>query len=177
MILHFSNVPLVSLNNAAFGAFFAAATLTGHAEFNLAGSADVIARTSIGDVSIAAIPFNVPSSLNGINDFGGTASLTDVRIIGSGGKGGNEFTLSTLNSHLNNPSNISLSTNDVSLGVSYQGTYIGRAAIDVCPSLSLLCFITQVYCRNLISNQGTIPYPPNSTISLTMPMIQLRRCV
>jgi len=138
MVLHFSNVPLVSLNNAAFEAFFAAATLTGHVDFTLGGSADVIARTSIGDVPIAAIPFNVPSSLNGINDFGGNVGLTDVKITGSGGSGGNQFILGVLNSHLKNPSNISLGMNDVSLGVSYQGTYIGRATISVCLSFGSL---------------------------------------
>lgn len=135
MVLHFSNVPLASKNNAAFEAFFAAVTLNGHADFTLGGSADVIARTSIGDVPIAAIPFSVPSSLNGINDFGGNVGLANVKITGSGGSGGNQFILGTLNSQLTNPSNISLGTNDVSLGVSYQGTYIGRAAISVCPSL------------------------------------------
>jgi hypothetical protein len=138
MVLHFSDVPLVSLNNAAFEAFLAAATLTGQVDFTLSGSADVIARTSIGDISIAAIPFNVPSSLKGINDFSGNVSLKDVKITGSGGSGGNQFILGTLNSHLNNPSNISLGTNGVSLGVSYQGTHIGRATINVCSSFDPL---------------------------------------
>ena len=88
MVLHFSDIPLVSLNNAAFGAFFAAVTLTGDVHFNLGGSADVIARTSIGDVPIAAIPFNVASTLSGIADFGGKVGLSNVAITGSGGKGG-----------------------------------------------------------------------------------------
>jgi len=62
----FSKQPLQSLNNAVFAAFFAAVTDTQGVEFELKGSADVVARTTIGDVPISNIPFNVTSALRGM---------------------------------------------------------------------------------------------------------------
>jgi hypothetical protein len=47
-------------------------------ELTLKGTADVTARTTIGNVPISGIPFNVPSSLKGASscDFQCTPSLT-----------------------------------------------------------------------------------------------------
>ncbi|KAI9463679.1 hypothetical protein BJY52DRAFT_1404720 [Lactarius psammicola] len=144
----FSKQPLQSLNNAVFAAFFAAVTDTQGVKFELKGSADVVARTTIGDVPISNIPFNVTSALRGtlpwlvmvqlyantfcagIDSFGHTASLSNVSITGSGGNGGNEFVNADLTTTLHNPSNISLLTNDVSLAVYFKNVKIGRAAIN-----------------------------------------------
>ena len=65
--ISFKNVPMVSLNNAAFEQFFAVATDTSELNFQLKGSADVVGRTAIGDVPISGIPFNVPSQLKGLS--------------------------------------------------------------------------------------------------------------
>ncbi len=145
----FSKQPLQSLNNAVFAAFFAAVTDTQGVEFELKGSADVVARTTIGDVPISNIPFNVTSALRGtlplfvvvqlyantlcagIDSFGHTAGLSNVSITGSGGNGGNEFVNADITTTLQNPSNISLQTNDVSLAVYFKDVKIGRAAINV----------------------------------------------
>ncbi|KAH9038716.1 hypothetical protein EDB85DRAFT_2072661 [Lactarius pseudohatsudake] len=126
----FSKQPLQSLNNAVFAAFFAAVTDTQSVEFELKGSADVVARTTIGDVPISNIPFNVTSALRGINSFGHTAGLSNVSITGSGGNGGNDYVNADITTTLQNPSNISLQTNDVSLAVFYKDVKIGRAAIN-----------------------------------------------
>lgn len=126
----FSKQPLQALNNAFFAAFFAAVTDTQGVEFELKGSADVVARTSIGDVPIANIPFNVTSALRGIDSFGHTADLSNVSITGSGGNRGNEFINADTTTTLQNPSNISLQTNDVSLAVFFKDVKIGRAAIN-----------------------------------------------
>ncbi|KAH8979124.1 hypothetical protein EDB92DRAFT_1821158 [Lactarius akahatsu] len=126
----FSKQPLQSLNNAVFAAFFAAVTDTQSVEFELKGSADVVARTTIGDVPISNIPFNVTSALRGIDSFGHTAGLSNVSITGSGGNGGNEYVNADITTTLQNPSNISLQTNDVSLAVFYKDVKIGRAAIN-----------------------------------------------
>ncbi|KAI0063538.1 hypothetical protein BV25DRAFT_1915044 [Artomyces pyxidatus] len=126
----FSNQTLQSLNDGAFAAFFAAVTDTAGIEFEVKGTADVVGRTPIGDVPIAGIPFNVTSALKGINGFGGTAVLSNVTVTGSGGNGGNEYINVRLLTTLQNPSNISLQTNDVSFPVVYNGVKLGRAAID-----------------------------------------------
>ena len=131
MVLSFSNVPMSALDDGNFNSFFAAVTLKSDVSFELSGSANVTGRTPIGDVPISGIPFNVSSSLTGINGFGGSTGLSNVTITGSGGNGGNEYIESPLTTTLTNPSNISLDTVDISLGVTYNGTYIGRAAIQV----------------------------------------------
>ncbi|KAH9961311.1 hypothetical protein BC827DRAFT_1260505 [Russula dissimulans] len=129
--ISFSNQQFQSLNNVLFATFFAAVTDTQGIEFELKGSADAVARTTIGDITISNIPFNVTSDLSGINSFGHAAGLSNVKITGSGGSGGNQYINADLTTALHNPSNISLQTNDLSLAVFYKDVKIGRAAIDV----------------------------------------------
>ncbi|KAI0321180.1 hypothetical protein OF83DRAFT_1280620 [Amylostereum chailletii] len=126
----FSNQTLQSLNNDAFSSFFGRVTDTSTVEWELKGSADVVARTTIGDVPIGDIPFNVSTTISGINAFGGTAGLNNVSVVGSGGNGGNEYIRTTLTTTLQNPSNVSLQTNDLSFSVIYKDTKLGRATID-----------------------------------------------
>ncbi|KAL5507074.1 hypothetical protein ACEPAH_6530 [Sanghuangporus vaninii] len=128
--LSFKDQPLTATNDGAFESFFASVTNDQSVDFGLEGTANVVARTSIGDVPISGIPFDVDSSLSGINSFGGTASLRNVSITGSGGDGGNQFIVSPLTTTLDNPSNISLLTNDIALPVIFDGVRLGRAAID-----------------------------------------------
>lgn len=124
LVLSFTNQPLRSLNNGGFDAFFAAVTDTSNVAMELKGSANVVGRTSIGDVPISGIPFDVQSSLKGINGFGGSAKLSNVSITGSGGNGGNEFIVSPLTTTLQNPANISLKTVDVSLPVTFKSVLV-----------------------------------------------------
>ncbi|KAF8840051.1 hypothetical protein BDN67DRAFT_1054007 [Paxillus ammoniavirescens] len=128
--ISFHNVPLTSLNDAAFEAMFAEVTDTDSAAFDLSGTADVTAKTSIGDVPISGIPFDVTSTLKGINSFGGTAAINNVSITGSGGNGGDEYIVAPLTTVLENPSNVSLSTVGIALPVYYDDVMIGRAAFN-----------------------------------------------
>ena len=129
LALSFSDVPLTSVNDGAFGSFFAAVTDTSSVDFGLQGTANVVGRTSIGDVPISGIPFDVDTSLAGINAFGGTADLSNVSITGSGGDGGNQYIVSPLTTKLNNPSNISLTTNDIALPVIYSGVTVSSSNV------------------------------------------------
>ncbi|KAF5386260.1 hypothetical protein D9615_002421 [Tricholomella constricta] len=130
LVISFRDQPLKALNPAAFAQMFAGVTLLEEVDLTLKGSADVTAKTTIGNVPISGIPFNVASSLKGINSFGHTALLSNVSVTGSGGAGGSEFIVSPLTTVLQNPSNVSLNTRDISLPVLFQGTKIGRAVID-----------------------------------------------
>ncbi|ESK92921.1 hypothetical protein Moror_8994 [Moniliophthora roreri MCA 2997] len=125
-----SNQPLKSVDNGAFKQLFVDVTLKDNVDLALKGKADVTARTTIGDVPIGGIEFDVPSSLKGINSFGGRASLADVRVTGSGGQGGSEYIVAPLKTTLDNPSEVSLHTVDTELPVIYKGTKIGRASIS-----------------------------------------------
>lgn len=90
--LSFKNQTLLALDHGAFAAFFAKQTDTDSTAFALHGTANVIAATSIGNIPISGIPFNVPSQLTGMNSFGHTAQIPGVpRAVGSGGGGVNSF--------------------------------------------------------------------------------------
>ncbi|KAJ7675082.1 hypothetical protein B0H17DRAFT_1161695 [Mycena rosella] len=131
LVISFQDIPLTAATENGFELLFAVVTLLPEADFVLSGSANVSARTSIGDVPINGIPFNLNSALTGFNSFGGTASLSNVSVAGSGGTGGNEYVVAPLTTTLQNPSNISLKTVDISLPVIYSGVAIGRAVIDL----------------------------------------------
>ncbi|KII92866.1 hypothetical protein PLICRDRAFT_102438 [Plicaturopsis crispa FD-325 SS-3] len=130
LVISFEKQTLQSVNDGAFQSLFQTVTDKTEADLNLNGTADVTAKTSIGDVPIAGIPFSVPSSLKGINGFGGNAPLSNVSITGSGGNGGNQYITAPLLTTLENPSNVSLQTVDIALPVYYSNVMIGRAAID-----------------------------------------------
>lgn len=49
------------------------------------------ARVAIGDVPISGIPFDVQSTIKGINSFGHAVGISDVTVTGSGGAGGNQW--------------------------------------------------------------------------------------
>lgn len=55
-----------SVNDGAFQTLFQQVTDTAQAELTLKGTADVIAKTTIGNVPISGIIFNVPSTLQGM---------------------------------------------------------------------------------------------------------------
>ncbi|KZP24091.1 hypothetical protein FIBSPDRAFT_951400 [Athelia psychrophila] len=128
--LTFSNVTFQALNDGAMQVLFQAITDTPGGDLTLAGTANVTVKTTSGDIPIGDIAFNVPSSLAGINGFGGTAGLSGLSVSGSGGTGGDQFVIAPLTTTLQNPSNVSLTTNDIALPVIYQGVQLGRAAIS-----------------------------------------------
>ncbi|RPD70056.1 hypothetical protein L226DRAFT_261105 [Lentinus tigrinus ALCF2SS1-7] len=156
LVLSFEHQTLQSVNNGAFAVFFAAVTDTSGIEFDLKGSADVVARTTIGDVPISAIPFDVTTSLKGINSFNKEASLSNVSITGSGHDDHGAYIKSPLTTTLQNPSNISLQTVDVALPVYYKDVMLGRAVIDP---------------LNLVPGENTMPtefhYQPNDANDTT----------
>lgn len=67
MHLSFENIPLTSLNTGAFQQLFADVTLQGSVSLGLHGTANVSAKTSIGNVPISGVPFDVTSQLRGLS--------------------------------------------------------------------------------------------------------------
>ncbi|KAF9484472.1 hypothetical protein BDN70DRAFT_122528 [Pholiota conissans] len=129
LTIAFTDIPLQALDPTAFVTLFAGVTLRPQLEVDITGAANVVARTSIGDVPIAGIPIDVQSELKGIASFGQTAQLNDVSIQGSGGSDGSEYIVTRLKTTLQNPSEISLDTIEVALPVFYKGVSIGRASL------------------------------------------------
>ncbi len=69
MQISFENLPLTSLNTGAFQQMFADVTLQSSVSLGLRGTADVLAKTSIGNIPISGIPFDVTSQLKGPHTF------------------------------------------------------------------------------------------------------------
>jgi len=109
---------------------FAGVTLLDDVNLTLKGTANVSARTTVGDIPISRIPFEVTSDLKGLNSFGHTTSLSNISVKGSGGSGGSDFIVSPLTTTLENLSNVSLDTIEISLPVIFKDVTIGRAAIS-----------------------------------------------
>jgi hypothetical protein len=59
------------------------------------------------------------------------ASLSNISITGSGGQGESEYIVATVTATLDNPSNISLETDLITLLITYQGVTIGRSTVSV----------------------------------------------
>lgn len=66
----------------------------------------------------------------GIDAFDKTASTSNVSIAGSGSDSHGAFVKAPFTATLENPSNISLQSVDVSFSVTFKGAKLGRAAID-----------------------------------------------
>lgn len=118
---------IVAVDRPNFQAFFAQLTDTPRGTFDLRGGTDVVARTVIGNIPIGGIPFNVTTSLAGINSFNGVTTLSDVTVS----SGTAAFLWVPLKVTLENPSNLTVFTNEVFLPVLFSGVVVGRAEIPV----------------------------------------------
>lgn len=131
--LSFRDQTIMSLNNAQFQLFLATLANTTGATFEVFGSTSVVAATQIGNPTITGIPFNVSTSLIGVNSFDGSATVSYVAVNDPT----DAYIGINLVAGLYNPSNLTLFTNAVSLPTVYR-TYdvvIGRATI---PQLGLI---------------------------------------
>ncbi|GAA5969858.1 hypothetical protein JCM21900_004182 [Sporobolomyces salmonicolor] len=130
--------PFVAINDGAYNDFFAAITLTNTVDFTLSGNASVTAQTAAGNIPISTIPFsNIATSFNGIQGFGGKATIPATPVVIGGGSGdpfnpssGGDFLRITLSVILSNPAALILHTNQASFQVLYQNTYVGRAYVN-----------------------------------------------
>jgi len=114
-------------------------------------------------------------SAPGINSFGKTAQLSNISVTGSGGNGGSQFIVSPLTTTLQNPSNVSLQTNDIALPVIYQGTQLGRAAISVSANRVLTSTHLIGPCSHSILLLDKIRSQLSSSTPPTMPTIRWRK--
>ncbi len=122
----FQNQTVRSLNDGSFQDFFAQLTDTPGANFGLRGSVNVTADTHIGRITITGIPFNVSTSLVGINSFNGYTAVNNVSVVGSTPT----YIKIPLDVSLFNPSNLTVYSKDVNVPAQYLGTEIGRAYIE-----------------------------------------------
>lgn len=135
--LSFMNQDIVAADHGAFSSFLAKLADTDSATFGLKGTTSVVAGLVIGNPTITGIPFNVTSSLRGINSFNHVAGVSNVSVD----SGTPDYIGIDLTATLENPSNLTLFTNQLSLPVRYTSSttktpvIIGRATI---PDIGLI---------------------------------------
>ncbi|PWN24968.1 hypothetical protein BDZ90DRAFT_262821 [Jaminaea rosea] len=133
LLLNFKDQDVAAIDRPSFQAFFAKLTDTDRADFGLKGTTSVLARTVIGDIPLQnpGIPFNVTTSLAGINSFNHVFTTSDLVVQG----GTPQYILIPLKATLENPSQLTVFTDQVSLPIVYRNVYVGRAII---PQLGLI---------------------------------------
>ncbi|CEJ02523.1 hypothetical protein RMCBS344292_16524 [Rhizopus microsporus] len=116
----FSDVPfkVYSGAEATFTKFVGGLTLLPKVGFGLAGVVNSVANTAVGPIHLNNIPFNVETSLNGFSGFGGTSEILSLKVVG----GYPTYIAVELVIALNNPSNITITTNDLTFDVVMDAT-------------------------------------------------------
>ncbi|WFD32817.1 hypothetical protein MSPP1_003868 [Malassezia sp. CBS 17886] len=128
MSLRFAHVPfaVTSDGKPAFSRFIADTTARGNVTFGLHGAADAQARTAAGDVTITQIPFDVNTTLAGLQNLNVrpvVSSNLDVK------HGDRDYLEITLTASMVNPSQLTIGAGDVAFGLRFQNRPIGTANI------------------------------------------------
>ncbi|KAK0559809.1 hypothetical protein OC844_004162, partial [Tilletia horrida] len=127
--LQFQNVPLAAFSNAhsQFSQFLADTTAQTVVNFDLKGTTTAGASTAAGFVTISNIPFDVGTSLAGLQNLNARPAVVSNLDVFRGFPSYLEITLTTT---LFNPSNITIGTGDVQFNTEYQNQVIGQAVIN-----------------------------------------------
>ncbi|KAI0686332.1 hypothetical protein BC835DRAFT_1523137 [Cytidiella melzeri] len=99
-------------------------------EFQLVGHARAVANLSIGQLTFDPIAFNVTSKLDGLQGLKGETVIESVDVVG----GTSEAILLAINVSIYNPSNLELSTGDLSLQLVRGSGVLGTTLL---PNLTL----------------------------------------
>lgn len=128
MTLEFSNVRMQAYGGAhnGFSNFLATTTRDACVKFGLHGSANAKANTAAGYVTISDIPFDVQTSLLGLQNLNARpATVSDLDVF----HGYKNYLLIKVNAHMWNPSHLTVGTGDVSFGLNFRDHSIGSANI------------------------------------------------
>lgn len=95
-------------------------------QFFLAGTADTVAQTAAGRVTIPGVNIDVQSTLAGMNLNAGGAQISNISITG----GTTEYLEIKQTVVLQNPSGLTVKTGDVSFDIGYHGVNMGKAIMS-----------------------------------------------
>ncbi|KAF9434666.1 hypothetical protein BGZ76_007638 [Entomortierella beljakovae] len=113
-------------SHESFNAFSKILTTGPGIQFFLSGTADTVAETAAGQVTIPGVAVNVPSTLVGMNLNVGGAQITDIKVVG----GAPEHLIINQNVVLQNPSGLTVKVGDVAFDIGYHGIPMGRAIVE-----------------------------------------------
>ncbi|KAG0746078.1 hypothetical protein G6F33_006884 [Rhizopus arrhizus] len=109
----FSDIPFKVASQKTFMGFVQLLTLTPSVSFGLKGQSNAVAQTPVGTLTLPNVPFDVTTSLNGFNDFGGVSQIQSLKVVG----GTSNYILIDLSVQLSNPSNITITVGDINFDV------------------------------------------------------------
>ncbi|KAG0082242.1 hypothetical protein BGZ93_002499, partial [Podila epicladia] len=123
----YSNQPLKvdDGHHETFNAFSKILTTGPGVSFFLAGTADTVAETAAGAVTIPGVQVNVQSTLIGMNLNAGGAAITNISITG----GTPQYLEIHQNVVLQNPSGLTVKVGEVGFNIGYAGHAMGRAVV------------------------------------------------
>ncbi|KAF8958995.1 hypothetical protein BGZ46_001857 [Entomortierella lignicola] len=124
----YQNQPLNVNDNAheSFNGFSKVLTTGPGIQFYLAGTADTVADTAAGQVTIPGVAVNVASTLVGMNLNAGGASITNISVTG----GTPQYLEIHQNVVLQNPSGLTVKVGKVDFNIGYQGVAMGVATVS-----------------------------------------------
>ncbi|KAG0018124.1 hypothetical protein BGZ81_010390 [Podila clonocystis] len=123
----YSNQPLNvdDGHHETFNAFSKILTTGPGVSFFLAGTADTVAETAAGAVTIPGVQVNVQSTMVGMNLNAGGAAITNISITG----GTPQYLEIHQNVVLQNPSGLTVKVGEVGFNIGYAGHAMGRAVV------------------------------------------------
>ncbi|KAG0013358.1 hypothetical protein BGZ82_002154 [Podila clonocystis] len=124
----YSNLPLNvdDSHHETFNAFSKILTTGPGVSFFLAGTADTVAETAAGAVTIPGVAVSVQSTMVGMNLNVGGAAITNISIVG----GTPQYLEIHQNVVLQNPSGLTVKVGDVAFNIGYAGHAMGRAVVS-----------------------------------------------
>ncbi|KAI9242728.1 hypothetical protein MVEG_09075 [Podila verticillata NRRL 6337] len=124
----YSNLPLNvdGGHHETFNAFSKILTTGPGVSFFLNGTADTVADTAAGAVTIPGVAVSVQSTMVGMNLNAGGASITNISIVG----GTPQYLEIHQNVVLQNPSGLTVKVGDVAFNIGYAGHAMGRAVVS-----------------------------------------------
>ncbi|CEG75653.1 hypothetical protein RMATCC62417_10662 [Rhizopus microsporus] len=125
----FSGIPFKVASQDIFKGFVQLLTVKPNVSFGLKGKTTASAKTDVGVLTLPNVPFDVTTSLAGFNNFGGTARIVSLQVVG----GTSGYILINLSVDMNNPSNITITVGDINFNVlmpEFQDAVIGKVYLN-----------------------------------------------
>ncbi|WFD30560.1 hypothetical protein MSPP1_001581 [Malassezia sp. CBS 17886] len=128
MTLKFANVPFAVKpdKQKIFSQFLADTTADKNVTFGLHGNANAVANTAAGAVTISDIPFDLNTTLAGLQNLGVRPVVSSDLDVKRGTK---DYLEITLIASMVNPSHLTIGAGDVAFGLLFQNRPIGTANI------------------------------------------------
>ncbi len=129
LTLAFENIPFEVFGNAhnTFSQFLADTTASQQVTFTLKGTTTARTNTAAGTVTISDIPFDVDSTILGVQNFNARPAVVSNLDVA---RGYPDYLMITLDTALYNPSDLTIGVGDVNFNTLYTGDLIGQALIN-----------------------------------------------